>query len=150
MWLDLNGSPSLNYIHFTCHLVCGDRRGFSPGGKKEDGTMQCLGHITQLLAPVLQFTNGPSIPKAQQTDEEGRSAKTNRTSNEVVKIVNPLLPNLSPPPASTLRTPVTAKLLKLSAEPASSCYCQKTHLQHFTRRKRKLPRACLHPPAWLK
>lgn len=36
MWLDLNGSPSLNYIHFTCHLVFKNRNHCSLGEKKTE------------------------------------------------------------------------------------------------------------------
>lgn len=36
MWLDLNGSPSLNYIHFTCHLVFKYRNRCSLGEKKKE------------------------------------------------------------------------------------------------------------------
>lgn len=36
MWLDLNGSASLNYIHFTCHLVFKNRNRCSLGEKKTE------------------------------------------------------------------------------------------------------------------
>lgn len=36
MWLDLNGSPSLNYIHFTCHLVFKNRNHCSLGEQKTE------------------------------------------------------------------------------------------------------------------
>lgn len=36
MWLDLNGSSSLNYIHFTCHLVFKNRNHCSLGEQKTE------------------------------------------------------------------------------------------------------------------
>lgn len=45
----------------------------------------------------LLFTNGPPHAKSHQTNQEWRRAKRNRTLNEVVKILNPLLHNSGHP-----------------------------------------------------
>lgn len=67
MWLDLNSSPSLNYIHFTCHLVFKNRNHCSLRQKKTElGSVYDMPekgqthlhqkYITQILEPWLWVT----------------------------------------------------------------------------------------------
>lgn len=208
MWLDLNGSPSLNYIHFTCHLVFKNRNHCSLGEKKtEQGSVFDMPekaqthlhqkYITQILTGIgtklqfdwgrvqwnqysfqtgrsgdsvtgsrvflhiavfsgekkassnrqrhrLLFTNGPPRAKAHQTNQEWRSAKRNRTLNEVVKILNPLLHNLVHPPLPHSPLNYWNYLLNLP-----HLVTFKTHLWHFMRRKRnRLIRVFICLPGW--
>lgn len=228
MWLDLNGSPSLNYIHFTCHLVFKNRNHCSLGEKKtepasvydmpqkgqthlhQEYATQILerwlkrapaalsysltgaacsgsgihfkldkqatafkkkkkpgsqavvdfcrslcfpsGHYLQLYLQSdggcasprsgskkkttsnrqrrrLLFTNEPT---AHQTNQEWRSAKRNRTLNEVVKILNPLAPQLGHLFLSPSRLNYWNYLPNLP-----HLVTFKTHLRRFMRKKEK-------------